>query len=336
MSIKSQRGDVTSWQPGPLTSVKGASLVMVVLVGLASTVACSKIDELKSRMTFREANAAYQGQDFKKAATLYEQALQQNSNLSEVLFFLGNSYDMQYKPALQGQPENDGLLTKAIQNYEAAAEKIPADTPDHKMLRVRSLQYLVAVYASDKLDDPVKAEPVILRLIQNDPADPANYYQLGQLYEGAGAYDDAEKVYILATKASPNDPNTYVQLASYYDRQGQFEKKIAAFEQRAEKEPNNPDAFYTMSVNYWNEAYKNARLTDNVKQAYVQKGMENVDQALKLKPDYVEAMVYKNLLLRLQALFEKNPAKQQELIKQADTIRDQAEEVRKKKATGVS
>src|SRR5690242_16063835 len=62
MSIKSQRGDVTSWQPGPLTSVKGASLVMVVLVGLASTVACSKIDELKSRMTFREANAAYQGQ----------------------------------------------------------------------------------------------------------------------------------------------------------------------------------------------------------------------------------------------------------------------------------
>ena len=70
-------------------------------------------------------------------------------------------------------------------------------------------------------------------------------------------------------------------------------------------EPNNPDAFYTMSVNYWNEAYKNARLTDSVKQSYVQKGMENVDQALKLKADYVEAMIYKGLLLRLQALFEK-------------------------------
>ncbi len=194
----------------------------------------------------------------------------------------------------------------------------------------------MAVYGSDKLDDPVKAEPIILQLIKNDPADPANYYQLGQLYEGAGVYEDAEKVFTLATKASPNDPNTYVQLAGYYDRQGLFDKKMAAFEQRAQKEPNNPDAFYTMSVNYWNEAYKNARLTDAVKQSYVQKGMENVDQALKLKPDYVEAMIYKGLLLRLQALFEKDPAKQQTLIKQADTVRDQAEEVRKKKATGVS
>ncbi len=336
MSTNSQRGGAMCGQLRPLKAVNGAWLATAVLVGLASTTACSKVDEFKSRMTFREANTAYQGQDFKKAAPLYEQALQQNPGLVDVLFFLGNSYDMQYKPALQGQAENDALLTRAIQNYEAAAEKIPGDTPTHKMLKTRALQYLVAVYGSDKLDDPVKAEPIILQLIKNDPSDPANYYQLGQLYEGAGVYEDAEKVFVLATKASPNDPNTYVQLASYYDRQGQFEKKIAAFEQRAQKEPNNPDAFYTMSVNYWNEAYKNARLTDSVKQSYVQKGMENVDQALKLKPDYVEAMIYKGLLLRLQALFEKDPAKQQQLIKQADTVRDQAEEVRKKKATGVS
>jgi len=336
MSTNSQRGGAMCGQLKPMKVVKGASLAMAVLVGLASTTACSKVGELKARMSFREANAAYQGLEYKKAAKLYEEALQENQDLVDVLFFLGNSYDMQYKEELRGQPDNDALLTKAIQNYEAAAEKIPGDTPNHKMLKVRALQYLVAVYGSEKLDDPVKAEPVILRLIQNDPADPSNYYQLGQLYEGAGVYDDAEKVFVLATKANPSDPNTYLQLASYYDRQGQFEKKIAALEQRAQKEPTNPDAFYTMSVNYWNEAYKNARLTESVKQSYVQKGMENVDQALKLKSDYVEAMVYKGLLLRLQALFEKDPAKQQSLLKQADTIRDQADEVRKKKATGVS
>jgi tetratricopeptide (TPR) repeat protein len=310
-------------------------LAVVTLVSLSS-IACGQVGELKAKMRFREANTAYQSADYKKAAELYEEALAENPGLNEVLFFLGNSYDNQYKPALAGQPENDALLTKAIENYEAAVERIGTDSPEHKMLRTRALQYLVAVYGSDKLDDPVKAEPVILQLIQDDPADPANYYQLAQLYEGAGIYDEAEKVFQLATTANPNDPNTYVQLASYYDRQGEFEKKIGALEQRAQKEPTNPDAFYTMSVHYWNEAYKNARLSESVKRSYVQKGMENVDQALKIKPDYVEAMVYKGLLLRLEALFEKDPAKQQALIKEADTIRDQAEATRQRKATGVS
>jgi thioredoxin-like negative regulator of GroEL len=79
----------------PLKATRGASLAVVVFVGLASTVACGQVDVLKSRMTFREANAAYQGQDYKKAAQLYEEALQENPELVEVLFFLGNCYDNQ-------------------------------------------------------------------------------------------------------------------------------------------------------------------------------------------------------------------------------------------------
>jgi hypothetical protein len=63
--------------------------------------------------------------------------------------------------------------------------------------------------------------------------------------------------------------------------------------------------------------------------------MEAIDKAIKIRPDYVEAIVYKNLLLRLQANLETNPARQQALIKQADQLRDQADEIRKKKATGV-
>ena len=49
----------------------------------------------------------------------------------------------------------------------------------------------------------------------------------------------------------------------------------------------------------------------------------------------MEALVYKGLLLRSQALLEKDPARQQALIKQADALRDKAEEIRKQKATGV-
>jgi hypothetical protein len=63
----------------------------------------------------------------------------------------------------------------------------------------------------------------------------------------------------------------------------------------------------------------------------VQAGLDEVDKALALKPDYFEALTYKNLLLRSQALLEKDPAKQQQLIKQADQLRDKAQELQKQK-----
>jgi hypothetical protein len=48
----------------------------------------------------------------------------------------------------------------------------------------------------------------------------------------------------------------------------------------------------------------------------------------------MEAMTYKNILLRIQAYHEKDPAKSQQLIKQADELRNKAIEMNRKKATG--
>ena len=67
---------------------------------------------------------------------------------------------------------------------------------------------------------------------------------------------------------------------------------------------------------------------DKVK--YIQEGHKAVDKALELKGDYVEALSFKNLLLRAQALIEKNPAVQQQLLRDAKTFEDQAEDVQKK------
>ena len=63
----------------------------------------------------------------------------------------------------------------------------------------------------------------------------------------------------------------------------------------------------------------------------MQAGLGEADKALALKPDYFEALTYKNLLLRSEALLEKDPAKQQQLIKQADQLRDKAQELQKAK-----
>ena len=48
-------------------------------------------------------------------------------------------------------------------------------------------QYLAAVYATDKLNEPDKAEPFVKQMIDMDPKDPANYTGLAKIYEDAGS-----------------------------------------------------------------------------------------------------------------------------------------------------
>ena len=96
-------------------------------------------------------------------------------------------------------------------------------------------------------------------------------------------------------------------------------------------EPNNPEAHYTVSTYYWDKAYRDFRLKDTEKLELVMKGIESVDKAISIKSDYMEAIAYKNLLLRLQANLIKDPGRQQALIREADQLRDKAEEMRKAK-----
>jgi predicted Zn-dependent protease len=326
-----------------MRSLSGASLGYVAVLALGSftsTVGCAKVGEIQSKKAFKAANAAYQQQDYKKATDYYEQtiaAAPETTTAHQAYFFLGNSLDNQYKPSKKGDAANDAFLTRAVDNYQKAAEALAASPdPADKKLGKLSLEYLVASYGPDKLNDPAKAEPVVQKMIQLEPGEPTNYFQLAKIYEDAGAYDEAEKTLVQAKAAKPSDPAVYMTLAGYYNRQGHFDKTIEALEERAAKEPNNPEAFYTIATYYWDEAYRDFKLKDTEKKDFVAKGMTAVDHALQLKPDYVEAIVYKGLLLRLQANLEKDPAKQQQLIKDATALSEKANAMRKAKTAGTA
>ena len=318
-----------------MRSLSGASLAVTAMVALSVLPGCAKVGQLKAMKALKAANAAYKQQDYKAASDLYEQTVQADPNQAVAYFYLGNSYDQLFKPSKKGDPANDALLTKAAENYQIAAEKLSAsEKPDDKKLGKLSLEYLVAVYGPDKLNDPAKAEPVVQHMIQLDPSETTNYFALAKIYEDAGAYDNAEQMLLRAKEAKPNDPDVYSQLAGYYNRQAQFEKTIEALEQGAAKQPTNPEAFYKIATYYWDEAYRDPRLKEAQKKDFVMKGLEAVDKAIAIKSDYMDALVYKGLLLRLQANMEKDKKKQDELLNQAKQLHDKAEELKKRKATG--
>ena len=147
--------------------------------------------------------------------------------------------------------------------------------------------------------------------------------------------DLAEQMLTKARDARPNEAAVYMQLAGFYNRQGEFSKTMDALNARAAQEPNNPEAHYTIATYYWEKAYRDFTTPEPDKVKFVKQGLESVDKAIQLNPNYFEALTYKNLLLRVQANLEKNPARQQELLKEANTWRDKAQEVRNKaKAAG--
>jgi tetratricopeptide (TPR) repeat protein len=308
-----------------------AAALIVALAAFSSTLAgCSYLGVLKARKAFKEANTLYQQQEYKKAADKYEIVIANDPALTAAYFYLANSYDNLYKPSRKGEPANDEYLKKAIENYRKCADLEKKDP----LLRKRSLEYLVNAYGPDKLADPAQAVPIVEEMIKLEPTEPSNYWTLAKMYEDAGNYEVAEQELLKAKEMRPNDSGTYMQLAGFYNRQGEFDKTMEALNERAAKEPNNPEAFHTVAAYYWEKAFRDFRLKEPEKMKYVELGLQAEDRALALKPDYIDALAYKNLLLRSKALMIKDPAQQQALIKEADRLRDQATELRKKKAGG--
>ena len=251
--------------------------------------------------------------------------------LTVAYFYLGNSYDNMFRPGRRGEPENDALLEKAVENYAIAAERIQ----EPRMKRL-SMEYLVATYGPDKLDDPGQAEPIVRNMIELSPEESTNYFALANIYENSGRYEEAEEILGNARNARPDDPAVYLQLAAFYNRQGDFEMTMEALRERAAREPNNPEAYYTIATYFWEKAFRDFRLTDDEKKQYVMDGLMAINQALDIKDDYMEAMVYKNILLRMQANTTTDQEEQDALIAEADELRDRAEELRKVSAAGIT
>ncbi len=281
---------------------------------------------------FVAANALYAQQRWAEAAAAYESVLAVDPSLGEAHFFLASAQDSQYASTRRGQPDNDRLLDAARDHYVKAAALLVR--PDQALLRKRSLQYLVMLYASDKLNQPDEAETVVRQLIAIEPGDTGSYFALLKIYEGAGRIADAETVLGQAQAAAPDRTEVWTQSAQFYNRRGEFDRSMAAFERLTRIEPQNPQHFYQLAVYYEEKVRKDFSLGPQQASEYLARGVAAIDKALELRPEYFEALTYKNLLLRQQARFETDPARQQVLIDAAEQLQSQAIDVRNRQTGG--
>ena len=161
------------------------------------------------------------------------------------------------------------------------------------------------------------------------PTDAAPRFELAKLLEDSGRYEEAEATLLEARAALPPSTPLLHAIAGFYNRLGNFEKTIALMEEAARLDASNPQAQHLVGSYYQEKAAKDLRITAEQKRAYIRAGIDAEDRALALNPDFVDALVYKNILLRMQANVETDKAEQQRLILEADGLRGRAVELQK-------
>lgn len=133
-----------------------------------------------------------------------------------------------------------------------------------------------------------------------------------------------------------------------------FDEAKKFYRRAIEVDPNDPEAYYSIGVIDWTEAFQPrtearnklglrpeeplkdkklcAKLRDDSAQV-IQEGMDSLNKAIQLRPDYDDAMVYLNLLYREKADRECDMPEQAAAdTKTANDLSDKVLEVRKIRA----
>ena len=165
---------------------------------------------------------------------------------------------------------------------------------------------------------------------------PPQVLELARLQEARGATAEAEATLQAFAWAAPTNREALMTLAALYNRTGQFDKTVAALENAAALTPTDPQGYQLLATFYWEKAFKDPRLSAAQKGAYIDLGITATDRALGANPDYVDALTYKNILLRMKANMEADPASRQALVTEADALRNRAMELQKARQTGHS
>jgi tetratricopeptide (TPR) repeat protein len=155
--------------------------------------------------------------------------------------------------------------------------------------------------------------------------------------------------------AAPNI-NAMLSVASLYYQLKKYDESKDWCRKIQQVDPQNAESLYRIAViNFDDSLAKTGLQGENVEflnaeekahtQQEIDEALKCLDQALKIKPNYFDAMEYENLLWREKAKFEKDEKTKQEIIRQADKVaqtalalrlKSQEEEAKKPKKLGTS
>jgi tetratricopeptide (TPR) repeat protein len=147
-------------------------------------------------------------------------------------------------------------------------------------------------------------------------------------YEKANRTDEVLKYLLSEIKQNPSDYKSHKAIVSLYLRTQRIKEANDWVLKNIPKVDAEPH--YLVAVYCWDKAYRDATLSPDQRNEYVELGLSAIDRAVKLQPEYFEAMVYYNLLYREKAKLQKDDKAKQEYFDKAEEWRTKAMALREK------
>lgn len=221
----------------------------------------------------------------------------------------------------------------ALQNYTRARQIDPKGFPDlDRMIGYSRIGMYVPEDKSPKNEQNASmAVAELRRYLRKRPNDVVAREALVNLYLNSNRTTEAINFFQDYLKSNPSDVDSVRSIATLYAKQGNFNEALNWYEKITLLDARNPEAFYIYGVVCWEKVAKNPPADVAERLAIIEKGRAALNRAMALRPDYLEAIAYQNLLYRQQALIETDPAKQQEMIRKADELRNMAMEINKRR-----
>jgi TonB family protein len=203
-------------------------------------------------------------------------------------------------------------------------------------------QALVATAeAKMKSGDTAGALVDLAEAIKLDPRNGDAFGNRGLLRQHAQDLDGAIADFTQAIAVNPRHAVAYKARMSARLAKGDFDGTIADAHQVLALLPESVGAFdaqHTLLLVHFERAYRQPSATDRDKLEAALKGIDAANALLAWRPDFVDALVYKGIFLRIRASLEADAAAQNLLLQQAETLQARASELmeRAKASTGES
>jgi tetratricopeptide (TPR) repeat protein len=159
--------------------------------------------------------------------------------------------------------------------------------------------------------------------------------------------DKAVQTFQKVLDKDPTNKTALAGIASIYQNNDQYDKARDAYMKNAQADPQNHIPFYAVGSVDWIIVHNTeSKLSPEEKGTLIEEGMQYLDKAMTINPDYEDTLWYQNLLLREKAIIiddkikatkDKNLQKQmmgesEALKAKADEWSNRALDVRKKNA----
>ncbi len=219
------------------------------------------------------------------------------------------------------QSYKNARYEEAIDHFNRAVSLDPGLTNAHLYLATAyAQQYITGVETEDNTRMAQQAIEQYKALLELDPKNINGVKSIAHLYLQMKKLEDAKTFYRKATELDPNDPEPYYSVA-VIDWTQSYQPRM---EERARLGLKPEEPLKDKNV---------CTLLKDKNAAIIQDGIDNLNKALQLRPDYDDAMAYMNLVYRERAdLSCDDPAARAAYLKTADDWVDRTMATKKAKA----